>query len=381
MNTTPKSNRIHIGIFGNTNAGKSTLLNLLTDQESSLVSSVSGTTTDPVYKAMELPNIGPAIFIDTAGFNDNSSLGIQRERKTLEVIEKIDIGFIVIRDNNLKEEYIQKLKEKNKPLIAIFNDYENNKLKDYLKEKYNINSIIFDKENILSEIKILSENIITEIPLVDRLVKKNDIVLLVMPQDIQAPKGRLILPQVQTIRNLLDNKCIVLSVTQDNFLESFATLNKSPDLIITDSQIFKYVYENKPEDSLLTSFSVLFAASKGDIYEYVKGASAIDSLNENSKVLIAEACTHAPLEEDIGRVKIPKLLKQKFGDLDIKHVRGNDFPNDLSKYDLVILCGSCMFNRSHVMNRINSAKNTNTPITNYGITIAHLNNILDKVVY
>ncbi len=381
MNTTPKSNRIHIGIFGNTNAGKSTLLNLLTDQESSLVSSVSGTTTDPVYKAMELPNIGPAIFIDTAGFNDNSSLGIQRERKTLEVIEKIDIGFIVIRDNNLKEEYIQKLKEKNKPLIAIFNDYENNKLKDYLKEKYNINSIIFDKENILSEIKILSENIITEIPLVDRLVKKNDIVLLVMPQDIQAPKGRLILPQVQTIRNLLDNKCIVLSVTQDNFLESLATLNKSPDLIITDSQIFKYVYENKPEDSLLTSFSVLFAASKGDIYEYVKGASAIDSLNENSKVLIAEACTHAPLEEDIGRVKIPKLLKQKFGDLDIKHVRGNDFPNDLSKYDLVILCGSCMFNRSHVMNRINSAKNTNTPITNYGITIAHLNNILDKVVY
>lgn len=381
MNTTPKSNRIHIGIFGNTNAGKSTLLNLLTDQESSLVSSVSGTTTDPVYKAMELPNIGPAIFIDTAGFNDNSSLGIQRERKTLEVIEKIDIGFIVIRDNNLKEEYIQKLKEKNKPLIAIFNDYENDQLKDYLKEKYNINSIIFDKENILSEIKILSENIITEIPLVDRLVKKNDIVLLVMPQDIQAPKGRLILPQVQTIRNLLDNKCIVLSVTQDNFLESLATLNKSPDLIITDSQIFKYVYDNKPKNSLLTSFSVLFAASKGDIYQYVKGASAIDSLNENSKILIAEACTHAPLEEDIGRVKIPKLLKQKFGDLDIEHVRGNDFPNDLSKYDLVILCGSCMFNRSHVMNRINSAKNTNTPITNYGITIAHLNNILDKVIY
>lgn len=381
MNTTPKSNRLHIGIFGETNAGKSTLLNIMTNQETSLVSNISGTTTDPVYKAMELFEIGPVVFIDTAGFGDNSPLGKEREKKTKEVIEKIDIGLIVIREDNLDEKWLSKLKEKNKPLLAVFNNYENKELEKNLKEKYNIESIKFDKEKLRLKIKELTKEVDKEIELVTRLVKKDDLVLLVMPQDIQAPKGRLILPQVQTIRNLLDNKCIVVSTTEDQYLNSLKMLKKDPDLIITDSQIFKYIYENKPEKSLLTSFSVLFAAAKGDIVEFVKGASAIDSLNENSKVLIAEACTHAPLEEDIGRVKIPKLLRKKFGDMEIIHVRGNDFPEDLSKYDLVILCGSCMFNRSHVMNRINRAKNTTTPITNYGITIAHLNNILDKVVY
>ena len=381
MNTTPKSNRLHIGIFGETNAGKSTLLNIMTNQETSLVSNISGTTTDPVYKAMELFEIGPVVFIDTAGFGDNSPLGKEREKKTKEVIEKIDIGLIVIREDNLDEKWLSKLKEKNKPLLAVFNNYENKELEKNLKEKYNIESIKFDKEKLRLKIKELTKEVDREIELVTRLVKKDDLVLLVMPQDIQAPKGRLILPQVQTIRNLLDNKCIVVSTTEDQYLNSLKMLKKDPDLIITDSQIFKYIYKNKPEKSLLTSFSVLFAAAKGDIVEFVKGASAIDSLNENSKVLIAEACTHAPLEEDIGRVKIPKLLRKKFGDMEIIHVRGNDFPEDLSKYDLVILCGSCMFNRSHVMNRINRAKNTNTPITNYGITIAHLNNILDKVVY
>lgn len=381
MNTTPKSNRLHIGIFGPTNAGKSTLLNIMTNQEISLVSNISGTTTDPVYKAMELFEIGPVVFIDTAGFNDDSALGKEREKKTKEVIEKIDIGLIVIREDNLDEKWLNKLKEKNKPLLAVFNNYENKELEKNLKEKYNIESIKFDKEKLRLKIKELTKEVDREIELVTRLVKKDDLVLLVMPQDIQAPKGRLILPQVQTIRNLLDNKCIVVSTTKDQYLKSLTMLKKDPDLIITDSQIFKYVYENKPEKSLLTSFSVLFAAAKGDIFEFVKGASAIDSLNENSKILIAEACTHAPLEEDIGRVKIPKLLRNKFGDMEIIHVSGNDFPEDLSKYDLVILCGSCMFNRSHVMNRINRAKNTNTPITNYGITIAHLNNILDKVVY
>lgn len=381
MNTTPKSNRLHIGIFGATNAGKSTLLNLMTGQKTSIVSDISGTTTDPVYKPMELYEVGPVVFIDTAGFDDGSELGPERERKTKEVIEKIDIGLIVIRENNINPQWIEKLKSKNKPLLAVFNDYKNNDLKIELKRKYNINSIDFNKEILRKKILEMSKETEMEQELVTRLVKKDDLVMLVMPQDIQAPKGRLILPQVQTIRNLLDNKCVVICVTKEEFIPALKLVKKDPDLIITDSQIFKYVYENKPENSLLTSFSVLFATAKGDITEYVRGASAIDTLNENSKVLIAEACTHAPLEEDIGRVKIPRLLRNKFGNMEIKHVRGNDFPEDLSQYDLIILCGACMFNRAHVMNRIKSAKGQNVPITNYGITIAHLNNILDKVIY
>lgn len=381
MDKTPKSNRLHIGIFGETNSGKSTILNLMTNQEVSLVSSISGTTTDPVYKTMELFEVGPVVFIDTAGFKDDSLLGKEREKKTREVLEETDIILLVIRNSALDEKWIKILKEKNKPIIAVFNDYENNNLKKLLKDKYNIDSLDFDREKLRLKIKELIKDTSQELELVTRLVKKDDVVLLVMPQDIQAPKGRLILPQVQTIRNLLDNKCIVISTTEDQYLNSLKILKKYPDLIITDSQIFKYVYENKPEESLLTSFSVLFAAAKGDIYEFVKGASHIDTLNESSKVLIAEACTHAPLEEDIGRVKIPRLLRKKFGDMSITHVSGNDFPDDLSEYDLVILCGSCMFNKAHVLSRINKAKSTNTAITNYGITIAHLNNILDKVVY
>ena len=212
------------------------------------------------------------------------------------------------------------------------------------------------------------------------LVGESDLVLLVMPQDIQAPKGRLILPQVQTIRELLDKKCLVMSVTTDKLDEGLAALSKPPKLIITDSQVFDYVYHHKPKESMLTSFSVLFAAYKGDLAYYIEGAKAIDSLNANSKVLIAECCTHAPLAEDIGRVKIPRMLRKRFGDTlqaDVKS--GMDFPQDLSGYDLIIQCGSCMFNRKYVLSRVDRAKEQRIPMTNYGVTIAHLIGILDKI--
>ena len=330
---------------------------------------------------MELFEVGPVVFIDTAGFNDGTALGAERERKTREVMNKMDIALYIIRNNEIDFNILEELKKKNKPILAVFNENFSNETALMLIKEHNIESILYEKEKLRLEIKKMAENTDKEQELVTRLVSEEDIVLLVMPQDLQAPKGRLILPQVQTIRNLLDNHCIVLSVTQEQLKPALNALKTVPKLIITDSQIFDYVYENKPENSLLTSFSVLFAAAKGDIEEYVKGAEAISSLNENSKVLIAEACTHAPLEEDIGRVKIPRMLRKKYGNMEIKHVRGNDFPQDLSEYDLIILCGSCMFNRSHVMNRINSARSFNVPVTNYGITIAYLKGILDKVIY
>ena len=233
----------------------------------------------------------------------------------------------------------------------------------------------------------LKEQIIRLIPsdynapsITGKLCSEGDLVLLVMPQDIQAPKGRLILPQVQTIRELLDKKCSVMSCTTDKMLTTLNHLSREPKLIITDSQVFSYVYENKPANSMLTSFSVLFAAYKGDLHYYTEGAKALDSLNENSRVLIAECCTHAPLSEDIGRVKIPRLLRKRVGEnLKIDMVSGTDFPDDLTGYDLIIQCGGCMFNRRYIMTRIDQAKEQKIPMTNYGVTIAHLTGILDKI--
>lgn len=212
------------------------------------------------------------------------------------------------------------------------------------------------------------------------LVTEEDFVLLVMPQDIQAPKGRLILPQVQTLRELLDKKCLVMSVTTDKLLPALAALKEPPKLIITDSQVFGYVYEHKPKESMLTSFSVLFAAYKGDLPYYVEGAKMLDSLTNESHVLIAECCNHAPLQEDIGRVKIPRMLKKRAGEsITVDIMSGTDFPQDLSGYDLIIQCGACMFNRKYVMSRIDRAKKQQVPMTNYGVTIAHLTGILDKI--
>lgn len=392
LNNTPNSNRLHIGIFGKRNSGKSSLINAVTNQDIALVSDIAGTTTDPVYKAMEINGIGPCVFIDTAGFDDAGALGTKRVEMTEKVIDKTDIAIMIINDTDISEEkeWYAKLSKNKIPVIFAVNKIdilENvNDIKKTVKENFDKDIVEISANEKIGIDKIRQE-LIRYLPesynldsIVGHLVKPKDLVMLVMPQDIQAPKGRLILPQVQTIRDLLDNKCIVVCVTTENIDDALNSLANPPKLIITDSQVFKTVYEKKPEESLLTSFSVLFAALKGDIEEFVSGADAIDSLNENSRVLIAEACTHAPLSEDIGREKIPNMLRKKIGEgLRIDVVSGVDFPEDLSGYDLIIHCASCMFNKKYVLSRINRAKEKGIPISNYGIVIAKMVGILDKI--
>lgn len=394
MQETPRANRLHIGLFGKRNSGKSSLINALTNQETALVFDVAGTTTDPVYKAMEIHGIGPCVFIDTAGLDDEGELGALRIRQTMRAMERTDVALLVCTGDNIEKEleWNRLLKEKNIPVIWILNKV------DLLAD---VTSTVRSIEKKCGQVPLavsartkqgmddIRRSLIAKLPdetmsqgIVGRLVKEGDTVMLVMPQDIQAPKGRLILPQVQTIRELLDRKCLVMSCTTDKIDQMIQALVQPPSLIITDSQVFKTVYEKKPATSRLTSFSVLFAQYKGDIDYFIEGANAIGCLTENSHVLIAEACTHAPLAEDIGRVKIPNMLRKKFGTgLQIDHVSGTDFPEDLSKYDLVIHCGACMFNRKYVLNRVMQARNQQIPMTNYGVTIAYLAGILDKIDY
>jgi len=385
MQSTPTSSRVHIGIFGKVNSGKSTLLNALTSQEVSLVSEQKGTTADPVYKAMEIYGIGPVVFIDTAGFEDDSSIGVLRIEKSKEVIKKTNMAIVLFSDMDTEEgmQWVAALKEQQAKVIITVNDMENNNAAGIvakLKLEFNEEIIVVNalkKNNIekLKEALIRNAPSDKEIDITGNLVNEGDTVMLVMPQDIQAPKGRLILPQVQTLRELLDKKCIVISCVTGKIDETLAALNKAPDLIICDSQVFKVVHDKKPKESKLTSFSVLFAAYKGDIETFLNGAKAIDSLTADSHVLIAEACTHAPLSEDIGREKIPNLLRKKYGNLSVTVVSGTDFPKDLTKYNLIIHCGACMFNRKYVLSRIEEAKRQNVPITNYGIAIACLQEI------
>lgn len=392
LQDTPRSERLHIGLFGKRNSGKSALLNALTNQEVAVVSSVAGTTTDPVYKSMELHGIGPCVFIDTAGFDDEGKLGNLRIEQTLRAVERTDIALIVCTDSNIEQEiqWSNRLKDKKIPIIWILNksDILENAEAEMLAIEQKTGQVpLLVSARLKQGIEPIRQSIQDKMPdesqqtsILGELVKSGDIIMLVMPQDIQAPKGRLILPQVQTIRELLDRKCIVMSCTTDKLDETLRALANPPQLIITDSQVFKTVYEKKPEATKLTSFSVLFARYKGDIDYFIQGANAIEQLTESSKVLIAEACTHAPLKEDIGRVKIPRLLRTRIGSgLQIDIVSGTDFPQDLSGYDLIIHCGACMFNRKYVLNRVNSAKEQHIPMTNYGVTIAYLAGILDKI--
>lgn len=392
LQDTPRSERLHIGLFGKRNSGKSALLNALTNQEVAVVSSVAGTTTDPVYKSMELHGIGPCVFIDTAGFDDEGKLGNLRIEQTLRAVERTDIALIVCTDSNIEQEiqWSNRLKDKKIPIIWILNksDILENAEAEMLAIEQKTGQVpLLVSARLKQGIEPIRQSIQDKMPdesqqtsILGKLVKSGDIIMLVMPQDIQAPKGRLILPQVQTIRELLDRKCIVMSCTTDKLDETLRALANPPQLIITDSQVFKTVYEKKPEATKLTSFSVLFARYKGDIDYFIQGANAIEQLTESSKVLIAEACTHAPLTEDIGRVKIPRLLRTRIGSgLQIDIVSGTDFPQDLSGYDLIIHCGACMFNRKYVLNRVNSAKEQHIPMTNYGVTIAYLAGILDKI--
>lgn len=394
LNETPSANRLHIGIFGKTNSGKSSFINAFSGQKVSIVADIAGTTTDPVYKPMEIYPLGPCVLIDTAGFADEGELGTLRMEKTRLAAQKTDAGIILFSGRDMKEEldWFRYFKEKNTPVIPVlskadtYEQEEKSFLISQIKKETGVTPCCIS--SVTGEgIQEIKENLTRCIPegygnrmITGNLVSAGDLVLLVMPQDIQAPKGRLILPQVQTLRELLDKKCRVMSVTTDQFTGVLEVLATPPKLIITDSQVFSYVYERKPSASMLTSFSVLFAAYKGDIHYYVEGAKAIDTLHADSRVLIAECCTHAPLQEDIGRVKIPRMLKKRFGDtLTVDLVSGTDFPEDLTGYDLVIQCGACMFNRKYVLSRIDRAKKQQVPMTNYGVTIAHLTGILDNI--
>lgn len=394
LTDTPNANRLHIALFGRRNSGKSSLINALTGQDTALVSDTPGTTTDLVSKATEIQGIGPCLFIDTPGFDDEGELGELRVSRTLKAIEKTDIALLLCGDTTFshEKEMLALLKKKNIPVIPILNKIDirenSDSLATYIEKECKIRPLLVSAKEEIG-IEQIRQEILEKLPsdfgqqsITGELTAENDLVLLVMPQDIQAPKGRLILPQVQTIRELLDKKCLVVSCTTDKLTETLQALARPPKLIITDSQVFKAVYEQKPEESKLTSFSVLFAGYKGDIYYYVESAAVIESLTEASRVLIAEACTHAPLTEDIGRVKLPRLLRKRIGEkLQIDIVGGTDFPQDLTPYDLIIHCGACMFNRKYVLSRIERAREQHIPMTNYGVAIAYLNGILDQIEY
>ena len=389
-NNTPKSNRLHISIFGKRNAGKSSLINAITNQSLSVVSNIPGTTTDPVSKSMELLPLGPIVLVDTAGLDDSGSLGELRINKTKEVIDKTDLAVLVFDgcNSNISDElkWYDELKLKNIPIIGVINKIDlgkNNCL--YIKSNFNIPFAEIsakEKINISGVKKLMIENapIDFEMPtILGDLINPKDKVVLVAPQDIQAPKGRLILPQVQVIRDILDNNALALTVKDTELADILEGLKEEPSLIVTDSQMFKKVNELIPEHLRLTSFSILMARYKGDLKLFVEGAKVINQLKPNDKILIAEACTHHALKGDIAREKLPHLLERKVGGkLDIVNISGVDFPKDLSKYKLIIQCGSCMFTRKQLLSRLEHTKEQNIPITNFGVALAELNGILDR---
>ena len=394
LNNTPRANRLHIGIFGRRNAGKSSLINALTGQDLAIVSDTPGTTADPVYKSMELHPIGPVVFIDTAGFDDEGELGQLRVARTEDIIKRTDIAVLVIDGCVPTPQDLTWQKQLNDtgiPTITVISKRDTLTEAQRGAAAQTMEDAIFVSAKTGEGIDLLRTAIINAVSeeyvqeqLLGGLIDDGSLVLLVMPQDIQAPKGRLILPQVQTIRELLDRKCTVVSTTADGYETALDRLNCPPDLIITDSQCFSQVYEKKPDTSALTSFSILMAAAKGDLSVFIDGVSAIDQARGTFRVLIAEACTHVPLQEDIGTIKIPMLLRKQFGDqVEITNVRGNDFPKveELKQYDLIIHCGACMFNRRHVLSRIAAAQEAGVPITNYGIFLAFAAGILDNIQF
>lgn len=393
MTETARSNRYHIGLFGRRNAGKSTLLNALTGQSVSIVSDVPGTTTDTVWKNIELPGIGAAVIGDTAGFDDEGKLGALRTERTQRVSQQVDIALILLSgtpdDATLEKRWYNMFLKAQVPVILLLAKCDTPAADTMLnawskamnaqvlpvsaKEGSGIDLLLQRMAAIYKQDDNLDDITYT-------LAQAGDTVLLVMPQDVQAPKGRLIQPQVQTLRNLLDKHCMVLCCAPEEMPAMLGTLKHPPHLVITDSQVFAQVQALTPSESKLTSFSVLMARHKGDIDTFRAGADALVNLSPTGRILIAEACSHIPQNEDIGRVKLPRLLRKKFGEeIKIDIVAGNDFPEDLTPYDIIIHCGACMFTRRHVLSRVRRAKAQNIPITNYGIAIAALTGILNKV--
>ena len=382
--------RTHIAILGRCNAGKSTLINRLTGQDISIVSDTRGTTTDPVQKAMEINGLGATIIIDTPGVDDDTLLGSERTARISKVLDKTDIAVVLLTDEPCEAErnLIEECRVREIPVIAALTHID--RMDDYPTLQATLSRQLGCEVIAISAltgegIDMLMESIVALRSTEERLItegfcKAGDCVLLVMPQDKSAPKGRLIQPQVQTLRELLDRGCTSICCTPDRMADTLATLVAPPQLIITDSQAFEEVYRLKPEASVLTSFSILFARYKGDIQLFVEGAKVLDKITTSSRILIAEACTHTPQHEDIGRVKLPRLLRKRFGEgLQIDIVSGADYPEDLTPYDLVIHCGACMFNRKHVLSRIERARQQGVAITNYGVILASLTGVLSRV--
>lgn len=387
-----KSMRLHIGIFGKMNAGKSSFLNRITNQEVSIVSNIAGTTTDVVEKSMELLPAGPVTFLDTAGIDDSTELGTERIKKTMSILNRTDIAVLICDYNGIdtfEENLIEKFKELNIPYCIIINKTDIKPVSGEMLEKIKkftdnilVASILKDENFVFNFkktlVKLLPEDFINSPEIITDLVPQKSTVILVIPIDKEAPKGRIILPQVRTLRELLDNNCICIAVKESELKQALENLKTAPSLVITDSQAFKQVSQIVPQEIPLTSFSILFARLKGDLNVFLDGVKTIDNLKDGDKVLILESCTHHPIEDDIGRVKIPNLIKQKTGkNILFDNISGHDFP-DISNYKLIIHCGACMTNRKEVLSRILIANNMNIPITNYGLVISYCLGILPR---
>ncbi len=390
----PKSFRLHIALFGLRNVGKSSVLNALTDQQVSIVSDVAGTTTDPVEKPMELLPLGPVLFIDTAGIDDTGKLGELRVSKTFQVFDRTDMGIIVstfAEWGSYEETIMEEFRRRTIPFVVVFNKT------DLYPENIDITAQL-DSVQIAYTLTCASERVgidalrqlllksapsdfINRPSILSDLTGPGEMAVLVVPIDKEAPKGRLILPQVQSIRDLLDGDAFCLVVKEHELSEALSRLNKPPKLVVTDSQAFKQVGEITPPNIALTSFSILFARFQADLTEMVMGAAAIDLLQPGDKILIAEACTHHPIEEDIGTVKLPNWLNQYVGgELQIDNMRGRDFPQNLNDYKLIVHCGACMWNRREMLSRIMHARNAGVPITNYGLAIAFTLGIFERAL-
>ena len=387
---TLKSMRLHIGIFGKTNVGKSSILNRITGQDISIVSDIAGTTTDVVEKSMELLPIGPVNFLDTAGINDSTALAAERIEKTMKILNRTDIAVVVCTPDGIddyEKSLIEKFNELKIPFIILVNKIDINTSSYPWEEQGITQNIIFtsahtDKDLVFkfkeALVKLLPEDFVNSPKIAGDLIPEKSTVILVIPIDKEAPKGRIILPQVQTLRDLLDSNCISIVVKENELKNALENLKTPPALVITDSQAFKQVAEIVPDSIPLTSFSILFARLKGDLEAFTKGAQAIDNLQDGDRVLILESCTHHAIEDDIGRVKIPNLLKKKTDkNLIIENIAGHDFP-DISQYKLIIHCGACMTNRREVLSRILIANKQNIPISNYGIVISYCLGILPR---